>query len=240
MQTANLLLLQLIAHLLADYTFQTKRMAINKDKKGFKGKMLKWHILIVFTTSALLGLDKLFIPFSAVIAIIHWCIDGCKPLLLKNKVTRHYTFFIDQALHLAIFTGVVFLYRSLNDWQLIDHRFLNTFTLGTAAVFLICTKPANIFIREVFNAYGIYFQGGEEDLPNAGRLIGMIERWLVLIFILFGQFSAVGFLIGAKSILRFKETSFLKTEYVLVGTLLSFGVAVVLGIFVKQLGLYFL
>lgn len=240
MEIANLLLLQFIAHLLADYTLQTKRMAHSKDKKGFRSSMLKWHILIVFGTSALLGLDSSFIPFSAVIALMHWGIDGSKPLLLKYKLTARHAFFIDQTAHLLVLTGMVLLYSSVFNWHLPEHRFLNTFTLSVAATFLFCTKPANILIREIFNVFDIYFQGGEDDLPNAGRLIGIIERWLVLVFILFGQFSAVGFLIGAKSILRFKETSFLKTEYVLVGTLLSFGIAVVLGIFAHQIGIHFL
>ena len=238
MQTANLLLLQLIAHLLADYTFQTKKMALNKDRKGFRGKMLKWHILIVFSASAILGFDWYYLPFAAIIALTHWVIDGCKPLLLKNRSTAPYAFFIDQGLHLLILTMIVLLYTFNFDWQPIGHKFMSTFTLSAVAVFLFCTKPANFFIKEIFNAFGIYFEGGEEDLPNAGRLIGIIERWLVLIFILSGQFAAVGFLIGAKSILRFKETSFLKTEYVLVGTLLSFGIAVVLGILLKKLGVH--
>ena len=238
METINLILLQFIAHLLADYSFQTKKMAHDKEKKGFKGKMLKWHILIVFITSAILGLDWSFIPFAATIALVHWCIDGCKPYLLKNGHTARYAFFIDQTLHLLILAGVVVIFTSSFLWQPIINKINNTFALSVFTAILICTKPANIFIREVFNAFGIYFQGGEEDLPNAGRLIGIIERWLVIIFILFGQFSAVGFLIGAKSILRFKETNFLKTEYVLVGTLLSFGIAIVLGMFLVQWGKY--
>ena len=71
---------------------------------------------------------------------------------------------------------------------------------------------------------------GMEELPNAGKLIGILERILALTFILIGQYQAVGFLIAAKSVLRYKDTDTLKTEYVLIGTMLSFGIAVVLGI----------
>lgn len=59
----------------------------------------------------------------------------------------------------------------------------------------------------------------------------MVERILVLTLILVGQFSAVGFLIAAKSILRFNE--YRKNEYILVGTLLSFGIAIVLGVLIS-------
>ena len=102
--------------------------------------------------------------------------------------------------------------------------------------YLICTKPANILIKEVFRAFEIKIkQNGDEntDIPNAGKLIGIIERWLVLTFILINQFEAVGFLIAAKSILRYKDDHTLKTEYVLIGTMLSFGIAIGMGIIIN-------
>ena len=57
---------------------------------------------------------------------------------------------------------------------------------------------------------------------------------LVLTFVLLNQFEVVGFLIAAKSILRYKSDETIKTEYVLIGTLLSFGIAIVLGIFINH------
>ncbi len=44
-----------------------------------------------------------------------------------------------------------------------------------------------------------------------------------------------GFLLAAKSLLRFRETDTVKSEYVLVGTLLSFGIAILVGVGVKLL-----
>ena len=51
------------------------------------------------------------------------------------------------------------------------------------------------------------------------------------------QFEAIGFLIAAKSILRFSETSkgTEKSEYVLVGTLFSFLIALSTGILIIEL-----
>jgi hypothetical protein len=49
----------------------------------------------------------------------------------------------------------------------------------------------------------------------------------------FNQFDAVGFLIAAKSILRFKDDNTLKTEYVLIGTMLSFGIAIACGLLIN-------
>ena len=68
----------------------------------------------------------------------------------------------------------------------------------------------------------------DKSLPNAGKLIGIAERFIALALVLGGQFTALGFIMTAKSILRFEEAK--HNEYVLVGTLLSFGIAVLTGI----------
>jgi hypothetical protein len=52
-----------------------------------------------------------------------------------------------------------------------------------------------------------------------------------------GYFDAIGFLLAAKSIFRFGDLKEAKdrklTEYVLIGTLLSFGIALLIGLLVK-------
>lgn len=65
-------------------------------------------------------------------------------------------------------------------------------------------------------------------LKDGGRLIGQLERCLIFLFILMGQPGGIGFLVAAKSILRFSEAkeSQKLAEYVLIGTLLSFGLAI--------------
>ena len=73
-----------------------------------------------------------------------------------------------------------------------------------------------------------------KSLPNAGKYIGIIERLFVLIFIILGRWEAIGLLITAKSVFRFndlKESNSRKlTEYILIGTLLSFGLAIMTGL----------
>ena len=66
-----------------------------------------------------------------------------------------------------------------------------------------------------------------------------MERILTLTFVMTGQYEAVGFIIAAKSLLRFKDTDTAKTEYVLAGTLLSFGVATICGLVVNELACVF-
>ena len=111
---------------------------------------------------------------------------------------------------------------------------METKTLAIITGFLLCTKPANIIIKFLFRTFSIETpvdspdNDEEKSLPNAGKLIGITERLLALALILLGQYEAVGLIIAAKSILRFNATQ--KSEYVLVGTLLSFGIAAFTGI----------
>lgn len=77
----------------------------------------------------------------------------------------------------------------------------------------------------------------ENNLANAGKWIGIAERVIVLIMVLQNQYSAIGLVIAAKSILRFseKDRQEVKTEYLLIGTLLSIGIAILTGLLVKGL-----
>jgi hypothetical protein len=63
-----------------------------------------------------------------------------------------------------------------------------------------------------------------EGLPNGGRLIGVLERGLIHLLILSGQAAGIGFLIAARSVLRFSDTRDDRRvgEYVIIGTLAPF------------------
>ena len=75
-----------------------------------------------------------------------------------------------------------------------------------------------------------------EGLHNGGSMIGMLERSLIFIFILLGQYAAIGFLIAAKSILRFGEVkenrNRMDAEYIIIGTLTSFLFVLLVGLVV--------
>lgn len=77
--------------------------------------------------------------------------------------------------------------------------------------------------------------GGSDTLADAGRWIGILERMLILTFVLLAQYEAIGFLIAAKSLLRFREgdRGQKHSEYVLVGTLMSYGLAILIGLLIK-------
>ncbi|MDX1462886.1 MAG: DUF3307 domain-containing protein [Marinirhabdus sp.] len=240
MDITSFLLLQFLAHLLADFFFQTNAMAHQKNTLGFKSRLLPLHVFIVFACSWLLSFQIEFFVAAGVIAIIHYIIDG-----LKAKANRHsyfwkYAFFVDQLLHILVFLGISLLFEAYHGFNFIVELPFSKTQIAIAIAYLCCLKPANIVIKEVFRSSQIdvaialqekaEILDGADELPNAGKLIGILERILALTFILIGQYQAVGFLIAAKSVLRYKDTDTLKTEYVLIGTMLSFGIAVVFGI----------
>ena len=109
----------------------------------------------------------------------------------------------------------------------------------TAIVFL--TVPSSIFIKTIISIWTPitidHSKIQTESLVNAGKYIGILERLLVFVFILVNHWEGVGFMIAAKSVFRFSDLAEAKqrklTEYVLIGTLLSFGIAVLVGILIK-------
>jgi len=223
MDLARLLTLQLIAHLLSDFILQPDAKSNEKNISGFRSNYLKWHILFTFLCSWILSFQLSFIFAAALISILHWVIDGLKRRIDKISVLGDYTFFIDQTLHLTsiivitLFFSLIFEIRPDLPVE-ISFRFL--MIIGG---YLVCAKPSNAIIIEKNNP-------DAQNLPNAGRLIGIIERWLVFTFILLSQYELIGFLIAAKSILRFRDDDTIKSEYVVVGTMLSFGLAIATGI----------
>lgn len=63
-------------------------------------------------------------------------------------------------------------------------------------------------------------------MENGGAMIGKLERALIFLLVFLGQPGGVGFLIAAKSIIRFEEAKKQPlAEYVLIGTLWSFGLS---------------
>jgi hypothetical protein len=221
----KLLILQLLAHLVSDFYLQTEKSCKSKADNAFKSRHLYIHTLITFALAWLFSLSVGFWWAALLIAVLHLVIDGLKSVCKNLKGA----FFIDQLLHLAVIVAVVALFNkgviSLPIWL------PETKVLLWIMALVFCLRPANFIIQNIFKEAKISIpdSGKEQSLPNAGRVIGNVERMLTLVFVMLGQFEAIGFLLAAKSLLRFRETDTVKSEYVLVGTLLSFGIAILSG-----------
>lgn len=107
---------------------------------------------------------------------------------------------------------------------------------------LLVINEMNIVLRYVLKVMGLESLGNQEDTVkvseeeyNMGRLIGLLERIFIFIFVLLNQYSAIGFILAAKGVTRFNNFKDDRpfAEYVLIGTLLSTLLALIIGWGVK-------
>jgi hypothetical protein len=169
---------------------------------------------------------------SAVIIVTHTLIDGWKSY---RKQTITY-FLIDQLLHMIVLTGCwYFTFITWDNiiamWEQLNGDFGIWKTI-TAFVFL--TAPAGIMIGQLTKQWRDKLPEAE-NLASAGKWIGIIERIIILIFVLYNQYSAIGLLVAAKGIIRFneKDRQEIKTEYLVIGTLMSIGLAIITGMVIQ-------
>jgi len=226
----------LLAHLLGDFIWQPNDWVTDKETKKHKSIYLYLHILLHGVLAAILVWEIQFIPYAILIAISHGIIDLIKLNFQKNNTKRTW-FIVDQIAHVLVLILVVILYHNEQiNFLWFDNRF---WILITA--FLLLTKPTSIFVKTIISIWSPETQNNHQDnsLASAGNYIGILERLFVFGFILTGHFEAIGFLLGAKSIFRFGDLKEAKdrklTEYVLIGTLISFGTAIAIGFIVDTL-----
>jgi hypothetical protein len=230
----NLLLRLAVAHLLTDFVLQPTAWVNQKKQKKHRSLKLYLHVLVAGITAYLFsGLwDNWWLPL--VIMVTHFFIDLWK--LHRPENVRY--FVIDQLLHmLVIVIAWATLFYDLHTvWCYLLQLLQNTKLWLIVTGYLLVTWPLGIMIGIATDKWRIAAEVSKDGLQKAGVWIGFFERLLILTFILINQFAAVGFLIAAKSILRFsdKENTQKKTEYVLIGTLMSFAAAVIIGILISK------
>lgn len=237
MSLADLLALQLTAHLVADFYLQPQAWCEEKaEASGLSWTLVKHAALVSALGWLFSGLALSFVPYALFIGLTHLFIDLRKSQQGQVRERAWYDgegFLTDQFMHV-----VLVLAASGSYWFLASDTpdLFSSYSKEWAilGMYVFCGKPANFFIKAIMTVFEVNSQsnkGDESDtLVNAGKLIGICERGLTLTFVLLNQFAAVGFLITAKSILRHDSNA--EREYVLIGTLLSFGVAVLAGILV--------
>ncbi|WP_316829355.1 DUF3307 domain-containing protein [Pedobacter aquatilis] len=225
----------IIAHLIGDFFLQPNTWVKDKEKKKLKSGKLYLHVLIHIALIFIVFLSFNVWKTALSIGILHLIIDALKSSFQTKKNAR-LLFFVDQLLH---FSSIVLVWHFFYKGYL-NISFLNetkTWLLISGALFL--TMPTSI-IMKVIIAKWLPENDDEspKSLQNAGKYIGILERVLIFVFILTNHFEAVGFLLAAKSIFRFgdlKEAHDLKlTEYVLIGTLLSFGIAIIISLLTQM------
>jgi len=225
----------ILAHLIGDFFLQATSWVKEKETLKLRSPKLYVHVLIHMALLFLILWDVSKWPIILIIGISHFIIDALK-LLLQTKKNKRLLFFIDQLLHSAVLVAIYWIGMARDGFLttlFTDH----TLILLTFILFL--TLPVSIIMKTIFMKWDISkLTEGNESLKDAGMYIGILERILVFVFVILNHWEAVGFLITAKSVFRFgdlKESKERKlTEYILIGTLISFGIAILTGILFKM------
>lgn len=224
----------LLCHILGDFVLQTKRLVQQRSQDL---RYLLLHIAIHAALLALVFCTSLDLYGQALIFVVcsHLAIDSMK-IWWERKYPFHPTrlFVLDQLLHVGVLVAVVVYIYGIPEGLIA--QLLSEKSLLYLTAFLLAAWVCPIFLRIFFTKWTKqqeFVAKQQQSLVDAGMLIGIMERLIIILFIQVSFLSGIGFLLAAKSIFRFgdltnaKDTKY--TEYILVGTLASFLLAIVIG-----------
>ena len=235
--------LLMIGHLLGDFYFQTDGMAENKKKSLWYTLLHCFIYSVVMYIVLVIGTGQFheYIFLALLSGTLHLCVDGMKCALHKVRKLEKYqllVFLLDQSIHVVLLFVVAYIYTIHIDisWLPgISESVINGIygCLVIVCAFLFCGKPASVIVSRVFDMIPKTIQeaqgNGDDNAESEkaeevkiGSWIGILEREIMLILGLMGEYGAIGFVIAAKSLARHKQfdTPAFAEKY-LIGTLLS-------------------
>jgi hypothetical protein len=242
-------ILLLSAHLFVDFLLQSDWILARKKK---------WYILVaqaaLVTLMSAILLGGVPVKLLLVVFVSFLLFDGLKVYTLKNGI---YVFIGQQLIRLLVIIVLAYLYPNTAQtgyWMtILSQEQQQWYFFGATLLcgFILCVPAGGVMIGiltgPLLEEIKADSPGGEhngqddlEGLRKGGRYIGWLERSMVMILLLIGEPQAIGFLFAAKSILRFgeiKDTRHRKmAEYIIIGTFLSFGWALLIS-YLTQLAL---
>lgn len=220
-----------LAHVIGDFIFQPEKWVNHKQEHKLRSKFLYVHILVHLAALLIvLQFDMRYWLGILIIVISHFIIDVVK-LFLNSKYNQRWLFALDQLAHILVIAYVITLYHEVS-WDL--QMLFKPEVLLVITGILCVTKVSSIVMKIFISKWDLSTLSNGDSLEQAGAYIGMLERLFVFAFIITNHWEGVGFLIAAKSVFRFGDLSNAKdrklTEYILIGTLLSFGLAIAFGL----------
>ncbi len=231
----------IFAHLLGDFVLQSKKMVQHKKRLKQRSWILYAHCLLHGGLIYLFSPDKSLWLIPVIVAISHFIIDLWK-LYRKDSAL---VFVTDQLLHISVLFVLWFVYYQPGNWW--QHKWLqliadkNIWIIAAGYIFIIfpLAQIVGFATQKWRHEVEIHTPHSAISLSEAGRWIGIFERILVYTFVVTNHFEGIGFLIAAKSILRFTDIKgndmHKEAEYVLIGTLMSFSASIITGISVNIL-----
>jgi hypothetical protein len=233
----SLLIRLIIAHLLTDFVFQSNSWVNQRFKDGWHSRYLYLHGVIAGILAYLFSGLWSFIWIPIAIAATHIVIDGLKTKYKDNIQL----FLLDQLGHFAVILAIWLwiINPGPEDMAVLAQTFLPGIKIWViVAAYLIIIWPSSVLISKLTEQWRNDVIDEEpahtkdRSLENAGRWIGRLERFLILTLVLLKQYEAIGLLVAAKSIFRFSKSRNVG-EYILIGTLISFTIAIIVGLIVS-------
>jgi hypothetical protein len=227
----------ILAHILTDFIFQSNKWVLDKRENNGKSKFLYVHGFFTAIVAYIFAGYWKYLWIPIIVGITHTLIDYLK--LKFDKEGSINAFITDQFAHLVV---IIIVWMNLIErgdlFEKIIPMTTNLKIISIVTGYIICTTPLSFFVGIATKKWQEELRKGDvmvENLLNGGKWIGIIERLMIFTFVLLGKYEAIGFLITAKSILRFRQdTETKQSEYVLVGTLLSYSLAIMIGLVVNQ------
>lgn len=230
----------LLSHLLTDFVFQPTLWVSSKQQKLHKSKHLYWQSLIAGALAYILVGEWTSVWVAPFVSVAYGLVDY--GALKRGSSQSLRPFLIKQLAHLAV---LVFTWLWLTDnWSDMGRCIRALLTeqriVAVLSGYLICTAPIGFIVGMATSKWQRQLvdplnPSASDNLDDAGKWIGIAERVLIFSFVLLNQYEAIGFLIAAKSLLRFREgeKAAKQSEYVLVGTLMSYSLAILVGLMTK-------
>jgi hypothetical protein len=229
--------LLLVAHMIADYLLQTRGLIVSKGE----GKLgaHAYHAATFGILALILTFPWLSGTWALILLLLttsHMIMDVLKSGIKRAKPGWAFQLeVLDLLLHIGLIGVAVLVSSSVLgteprwDWSPLHGRVLYIGAIYFSAV-VLTTRGGTFIVRTLLEQLGKVPKGDETgdgaSEYNIGRMIGNLERLLLLAFVVLGSYGAIGFVLAAKSIARFRELDDREfAEYYLVGTLASAVVA---------------
>lgn len=208
-------------------------------KKSYK---ITGLILLLCLAHLFIDIVKYYL-YKGYLKIFH---TACKKNKVKKYIKPWMIYIFDQVVHIILLIAVIVCFRE-NLYYPIDTLYIGYSILGIdgltvlkwVLIVLCMHKPANITFKIIFSGCkpkGNLVTSSNNSVvnnsinssvanngSNNGAIIGFLERIIIAMFLYSNQYSAIGFILTAKSIARYNKISEDAEfgEYYLIGTLFS-------------------
>lgn len=224
----------LLAHLIGDFMLQPNRWVTAKNEHKHRAPQMYYHVLVIGALTMLALWNWQYWYIALLVTASHLAIDIWK----SHRPGGFIYFMADQLLHIGVLVALwpLFLVKGSTLPGLALHYFNSVRFWVMLLAYYLVSGPLGIAIGLATQKWQIEAGMDKGGLEKAGLWIGRCERVLILTFVIAGQYTALGFLMASKSILRLSDPEDRpqkKTEYILVGTLISFASAALVGFLVN-------